>query len=80
MQIPVIKKIAEQYSLEELQKAENDLMEEKPIAIEVEGEDEGEQLTHIIAAIWVIEEMEKEGIPLNKAVRNYTVKVRKSIS
>jgi hypothetical protein len=80
MQIPVIKKIVEQYSLKELQKAENDLVEEKPIAIEVEGEDEGEQLTHVIAAIWVKEEMEKEGIPLNKAVRNYTVKVRKSIS
>lgn len=80
MQIPVIKKIADQYSIEELKKAEECLMEEAPLEIDVDGEDEGEQLTHILAAIWVKEEMEKEGINVGKAVRNYTVKVRNSIS
>jgi len=55
-------------------------MEETPLEIDVDGEDEGEQLTHILAAIWVKEEMEKEGINVGKAVRNYTVKVRNSIS
>ena len=80
MQIPVIKKIADQYSIEELKKAEESLMEETPLQINVDGEDEGEQLTHILAAIWVKEEMEKEGINVGKAVRNYTVKVRNSIS
>ena len=80
MQIPVIKKIADQYSIEELRKAEESLMEETPLEIDVDGEDEGEQLTHILAAIWVKEEMEKEGINVGKAVRNYTVKVRNSIS
>jgi hypothetical protein len=80
MQIPVIKKIADQYSIEELKKAEESLMEETPLEIDVDGEDEGEQLTHILAAIWVKEEMEKEGINVGKAVRNYTVKVRNSIS
>jgi hypothetical protein len=80
MQIPVIKKIADQYSIEELKKAEESLMEETPLQIDVDGEDEGEQLTHILAAIWVKEEMEKEGINVGKAVRNYTVKVRNSIS
>jgi len=80
MQIPVIKKIADQYSIEELKKEEERLMEETPLEIDVDGEDEGEQLTHILAAIWVKEEMEKEGINVGKAVRNYTVKVRNSIS
>lgn len=80
MQIPVIKKIADQYSIEELKKAEESLMEETSLEIDVDGEDEGEQLTHILAAIWVKEEMEKEGINVGKAVRNYTVKVRNSIS
>jgi hypothetical protein len=80
MQIPVIKKIADQYSIEELKKAEECLLEEAPLEIDVDGEDEGEQLTHILAAIWVKEEMEKEGINVGKAVRNYTVKVRNSIS
>lgn len=80
MQIPVIKKIADQYSIKELKKAEECLLEEAPLEIDVDGEDEGEQLTHILAAIWVKEEMEKEGINVGKAVRNYTVKVRNSIS
>lgn len=80
MKIPVIKKIADQYSLEQLKAAEEAITEEKTPEIEVEGEDEGEQLTHVIAAIWVKEEMEKENIPVVKAVRNYTVKVRNSIS
>ena len=80
MQIPVIKKIADQYSIEELKKAEEGLLEDAPLEIDVDGEDEGEQLTHILAAIWVKEEMEKEGINVGKAVRNYTVKVRNSIS
>jgi hypothetical protein len=40
MQIPVIKKIADQYSIEELKKAEESLMEETPLQIDVDGEDE----------------------------------------
>jgi len=80
MQIPIIKKIVEQFSIEQLKKAEENLMEELPLGIEIEGKDEGEQLTHILAAVWVKEEMEREGINVAKAVRNYTVKVRNSIS
>lgn len=80
MQIPVIKKIVEQYSSDQLRAAEEALLEEKELPIEIEGEDEGEQLTHIMAAIWVKNEIEKEGISVGKAVRNYTVKVRNSIS
>ena len=41
MQIPVIKKITEAYSLEELQKAEMDLYEEQVPEIKIEGKDEG---------------------------------------
>ncbi len=80
MQIPVIKKMVENYSTEQLKAAEEALLEEKELPIEIEGEDEGEQLTHIMAAIWVKNEIEKEGISVGKAVRNYTVKVRNSIS
>lgn len=80
MQIPVIKRIVEKYSEEQLRKAEEALIEEQPLEIEIEGEDEGEQLTHIMAALWVKNEMEQNDVPLGKAVRNYTVKVRNSIS
>ena len=80
MKLPVIKQLVTDHSLEELVKAEEAILEEQHPAIEVDGEDEGEQLTHVMAAAWVKHEMEKEGIPLNKAVRNYTIKVRNSIS
>lgn len=80
MDVPVIKKIVQQFSVDALRSAEEALLNEEKPTIEIPGEDEGEQLTHAMAAIWVHEEMEREGIPLGKAIRNYTVKVRNSIS
>ncbi|PKP54008.1 MAG: hypothetical protein CVT92_01285 [Bacteroidetes bacterium HGW-Bacteroidetes-1] len=79
MKVPVIKKLAETYSLEELQNAENAIYDEQQPSIEVEGEDEGEQLTHIIAAIWIKNDMAENGSELKNSLRNYTQKVRKSI-
>ncbi len=80
MQLPVIKQLVNDHDLEKLIAAEEAILEEESPAIKIEGSDEGEQLTHVMAAVWVKNEMEKEGIPLNKAIRNYTVKVRNSIS
>lgn len=79
MKVPVIKKLAETYSLEELQNAEKAIYDEQQPSIEVEGEDEGEQLTHIIAAIWIKNDMAENGSELKNSLRNYTQKVRKSI-
>lgn len=80
MKLAVVKHLASNYEVEELEKAESDLTEEKDPQIEIEGEDEGEKLTHAMAAIWVKKAMQEEDIPLAKAVRNYTQKVRSSIS
>lgn len=80
MKIPVIKKIVETVSLHALRQAEEDLMEEKPLAVEIEGEDEGEQLTHIYAAIYILEQIQNEGMEFKEALRAYTQKVRNSIS
>jgi hypothetical protein len=80
MKIPVIKKIAENYSLDQLRQAEEDFYEEKTPAIEIDGADDGEKLTHTLAAIFIKEEMEKEGVDLKTALRAYTQKVRDSIS
>ena len=79
MKIPVIKKLVENFTLSELESAENAILEENKPAIEVEGDDEGEQLTHVMAAIWIQNEMRKEDIPFSKALRAYTQKVRVSI-
>lgn len=80
MKISSIKKTVESFSLEELKTAESALMEGEDLQINVLGEDEGEQLTHIIAAIWVKEYMGKSNVDLKTAVREYTKKVRNSIS
>lgn len=80
MKIPVIKKLVEQRTIPELMAAEAALMEEQPLPIEVEGSDEGEQLTHVLAALFILHEMQKNEIEFTAALRMYTQKVRTSIS
>lgn len=80
MKIPAIKKLVENYSLEDLEVAENDLSEGCEISLDVDGDDEGEQLTHIIAASWILQKMNDEDVDFKTALREYTTKVRKSIS
>jgi hypothetical protein len=80
MQIPIIKKLVEKYSLKELQAAEEAIAEGEEPTIEIEGVDEGERLTHAFAAFWIKEKMEEEDMPLNKALRAYTEMVRNSIN
>lgn len=79
MHIPTIKKIVEQYSIEELQAAEAAILEEQTPTIDIPGEDEGEQLTHAIAAIWILNDMQENNRDAKSSLREYTKKVRKSI-
>lgn len=80
MKIPVVKKLAETHSVSELRAAEKAIEEGKTPAIPIEGDDEGEQLTHAYAAAWVREKMDSEGLDARQAMREYTKKVRNSIS
>ncbi|MDH5399907.1 MAG: hypothetical protein OEX02_17270 [Cyclobacteriaceae bacterium] len=81
MKIPVIKKLVEKFSLSELEEADEAIINEKQPAIEVEGEDEGEQLTHVMAAVWIKTYLKShEGVAFKDALREYTKKVRTSIS
>ena len=81
MKINIIKKLAESESLENLIKSEEEILnEQEPTLSTVEGSDLGEKLTHVIAAIWIKKEMTKSEISLKDAIRQYTQKVRKSIS
>jgi len=80
MKIPVIKRLADQHSIDELEKAEAAFYDEKQPEIEVPGEDEGEQLTHVMAALEIRREIQETGCEFNTALRNYTQRVRNSIS
>jgi uncharacterized protein YccT (UPF0319 family) len=79
MKLPVIKSLVEQNSLAQLQQAEEAIVNEKTPAIEVKGDDEGEQLTHVLAAIYIKEQM-AAGMDYMSALRQYTQRVRTSIS
>ncbi len=80
MKTTAIKKLVESYSIIQLQEAENAITEEQKPAIEIEGDDEGEQLTHVLASIYIKTKMEKEGLAFNLALRDFSQRVRKSIS
>ncbi|MBX7180866.1 MAG: hypothetical protein K1X82_02045 [Bacteroidia bacterium] len=80
MQIAEIKRLVEVYSLAELALAEEAILEERKPEIEINGDDEGEMLTHVMAASWIKADMEKNGSDIRTSLRNYTQKVRKSIS
>lgn len=80
MKIPAIKKLVETHPLRSLIEAELALIEDKPLAIDVEGDDEGEKLTHIIAAVWILERMREADVEFKTALREYTQKVRESIN
>jgi hypothetical protein len=79
MKLPVIKKMVESFSDAQLEAAELALLEETQPEIEVEGADEGEKLTHVMAARFILNEMSK-GLDYNTSLRAYTSKVRTSIS
>ncbi len=80
MKIPVIKKLVETQTIEQLQAAEHAIINEQVLPIEIEGRDEGEQLAHAIAAIWILERMKEANLDFKTALREYTQKVRESIN
>ena len=80
MQIAVIKQLAETHVTAELLAAEEAILNEQKPAIPIEGKDEGEQLTHVLAAIEIHNDMLKNGIDFRTALRNSTQRVRNSIN
>ena len=81
MQVPVIRTLVSNYTIAQLKEAEEAIMNEHPCPISDAGKDEGEQLTHILASIWIRELMDTEaGLDLTAAIRRYSQRVRESIN
>lgn len=80
MKTTAIKKLVESYTITQLLEAEKAITDEQIPEIDIDGEDEGEQLTHVLASIYIKTKMEKEGIAFNMALRDFSQRVRKSIS
>ena len=79
MKITAIKKAVKLFTTAQLQEAEQALYEEQMPLIDIEGDDEGEKLTHVLAALEIKENMAK-GMEFKEALRAYTQRVRNSIS
>lgn len=79
MKIAAIKSLVSEHNLEVLKQAEEALLNEQKPFINIEGDDEGEQLTHVMAAIEIGEHI-SGGMKANDALRAFTRRVRKSIS
>lgn len=80
MKIPEIKRLVENSTIEQLMAAEESLVNEESLDIEVNGDDEGEQLTHVFAAIYILNKMQDDNVDFKTALRDYTSKVRESIN
>jgi hypothetical protein len=80
MQVSIIKFLAENYSLIELRKVEEALLNENQPEIEINGNDECEKLTHVLATIEILESMEANKTDLRQCIREFSQRVRNSIS
>ncbi|AKQ47085.1 hypothetical protein TH63_17875 [Rufibacter radiotolerans] len=80
MKIPAIKKLVETQTIENLRQAEEQLLNEETPAFDIEGEDEGEKLTHVFGAIWILNHMGDHKVDFKTALREFTQKVRVSIN
>jgi hypothetical protein len=80
MKIASIKKLVEHYKLVDLHLAEQQLENGETLTIDVEGDDEGEQFTHVLGAIDILTRVESEQKEVNVALREFTQRVRNSIN
>lgn len=80
MKLPIIRKLADECSLSELRALEEKIINEIPLDRSDLGDDEGEILTHVLAAIYVKNIMQQEGLELSVALRQYTSRVRETLS
>lgn len=79
MKIAEIKRLAIEASFEELEAADEALCNAHQPNIAIHGDDMGEKLTHVLAALWVKKQL-KAGETLPEAIRQFSLRVRTSIS
>lgn len=76
MKVLAIRNLVENYTLPQLHEAEAAIIQEKPVRIDVEGTNEAERLTHLIAATWILEEMRTRRVEFPDALCEYSKRVR----
>lgn len=79
MNIASIRSLVQDVDHDTLAAAEAALLDGVAPAVPIPGIDEGEQLTHVMAALWVQSHMTESGQDVMTSIRAYTQKVRASI-
>jgi hypothetical protein len=80
MKISIIKQLVETYNLQQLTAADAALAEGETPPIHIAGEDEGQQLTHAYAAMFIRQMIDEKGVNAQTALREYAKMVREAIS
>lgn len=80
MKAASVRALAAEHDQATLEAAADALAEEQPLSFEVEGDDDGERLTHLMLATRVRERMEGQGEDLKTALRAVMSGVRDVLS
>lgn len=80
MKTSAIKKLVENYTMEQLAEAERAIVTDQDLPIMVDGCDESEKFTHLLAAVYVLERMKTERLEFREALKAYSRQVRESIN
>lgn len=79
MNSEAVKVLVENYTIDQLTEAEYELIRGEDPSIAVKGSDASEKLTHLLAAVHILEQMKSEGTEFSTAFRQYILQVRESI-
>lgn len=79
MNAEAVRILVENYTADQLTEAEQELIRGEEPSIVVKGDDAGEKLTHLLAAVHVLEQMKFEGVEFSTALSQYILQVRESI-
>jgi hypothetical protein len=76
MKVHVLRSLVENQTLAALKEAVVALIKDQPLAFEVEGDSLSEKLNNIIAAINILEQMNAVHIEFEKALQDYSKKIK----
>lgn len=79
MNAEAVRILVENYTADQLTEAEQEIIRGEEPSIAVKGDDASEKLTHLLAAVFVLEKMKFEDIDFVPALRQYVLQVRESI-
>jgi len=79
MNFEAVRILVENYTADQLTEAEHELIRGEEPSIAVKGNDASEKLTHLLAAVYVLEQMKYQGTEFSTALRQYVLQVRESI-